>query len=53
MINLIIVLILIGALLYVMTLLPIDGTIKAIIQVVCIVAVIIWLLRTYGGVLNL
>ena len=37
-------LILIGAVLYIVTLLPIDATIKRIIQVVAIVFAIIWIL---------
>ena len=47
MIELLIVLIIIGALLYVAKLLPIDPTIKSIITVIAIVAVVIWLLRNY------
>lgn len=53
MIELLITLIVLGAVLYVVSLLPIDGTIKTIIYVVVIVAIVIWLLRTYGGHLGL
>lgn len=48
-IHLLIVLIVFGAVLYIVGLLPIDGTVKRIIQVVAIVALVIWLLRSYGG----
>lgn len=44
-ITILIALIVVGAVLYVVTLLPIDGTIKRIIQVVAIVALAVWLLR--------
>ena len=37
-------LILIGAVLYIVSLLPIDATIKRVIQVVAIVFVVIWIL---------
>lgn len=50
MISLLITLIVIGAVLYLITLLPIDGTIKQIIYVVAIVFVLIWLLRNLGSV---
>lgn len=44
-ISLLILLIIIGALLYVVSILPIDGTIKTIVYVVAIVAVAVWLLK--------
>ena len=47
-ISLLITLIVIGALLYIIGLLPIDGIIKQIIYVVAIVAVFVWLLKTFG-----
>lgn len=47
-IELLIVLIILGAGLYVLQLLPIDATIKRIIIVVAIVAVVIWLLRAFA-----
>ena len=48
-INVIIVLVIVGVLLYVVeTLLPIDATIKRIIHVVIILAVCIWLLQAFG-----
>ena len=45
MINILIALIIVGAVLYLLRLLPIDATIKAVIQVIVVVAVVIWLLR--------
>lgn len=45
MIDLIIVLIIVGALLYLLSLLPIDATIKQIIYVLAIVIVLIYILR--------
>lgn len=51
MIELLIVLLVLGGLLYVLQLLPLDATVKRIIQVVAIIAIVIWLLRTYGGAL--
>lgn len=45
MIELLIALIVIGAVLYVVSILPIDGTIKTIIQVIAVVLIAIWALR--------
>jgi len=45
MISLLITLIVIGAVLYLIGLLPIDATIKQIIYVLAVVLVLIWLLR--------
>jgi hypothetical protein len=50
MISLLITLIIVGAGLYLIGLLPIDGTIKQIIYMVAIVFVLIWLLRNLGAV---
>jgi hypothetical protein len=48
-INVIIVLVIVGVLLYIVeTLLPIDATIKRIIHIVIILAVCIWLLQAFG-----
>jgi len=48
-INVIIVLVIVGVLLYVVeTLLPIDATIKRIIHIIVILAVCIWLLQAFG-----
>jgi hypothetical protein len=47
-ISVIVTLIVVGLLLYLIGLIPMDGTIKQIIRVVVIIAVIIWLLQTFG-----
>ncbi len=44
-VTLLIVLIIFGAVLYIVSLLPIDGTVKRIIQVIAIVALVIWLVK--------
>ncbi len=49
MISVIITLILIGLLLYVVdTVIPMDATIRKVIRVVVLVAVILWLLQVFG-----
>jgi len=45
-IPLLIVLVIVGAVLYLLQLVPIDATVKTIIYVIVIVAVLIWLLRS-------
>jgi hypothetical protein len=48
-INVIIVLVIVGVLLYIVeTLLPLDATIKRIIHIVVVLAVCIWLLQAFG-----
>jgi hypothetical protein len=47
-ISIIVTLIVVGLLLYLIGLIPMDGTIKQIIRVVVILAVIIWLLQSFG-----
>ena len=47
-ITVIVTLIVVGLLLYLVGLIPMDGTIKQIISVVVIIAVVIWLLQTFG-----
>jgi hypothetical protein len=48
-ISVIITLIVVGVLLWLVNnKLPMDGTIKSIINIVVIIAVIIWLLRSFG-----
>lgn len=47
MLDLIIALIIVGALLYLLQFVPIDATIKRIIQVIAIVALVVWLLREF------
>lgn len=48
-ITLIIVLLIVGAALYLIRLIPIDNTIKTIIQVIIIVAVAIYVLKTFAA----
>jgi hypothetical protein len=50
MIELLIALIIVGALLYLVQLIPIDATIKRVIQVIVIVAVAIYVLRHLGAI---
>lgn len=47
-ITVIIALILVGAVVYIAGILPIDGTFKTIIKVVAVVALAIWLLRGFA-----
>lgn len=51
--SLLIALIIVGAILYVVTLLPIDSTVKRIIQVIAIVAIAIWLLQRFAPALGM
>lgn len=54
-INLVIVLIVVGVLLWLInTYLPMDGKIKTILNAVVVIAVVLWLLQTFGilGSLN-
>jgi hypothetical protein len=47
--NLIIVLIVVGVILYLINnYLPMDGKIKSILNIVVVIAVILWLLRSFG-----
>ena len=48
-IPLLIVLVVLGAVLYIVKLLPIDATVKQIINVVAIVAVVLWLIASLTG----
>ena len=49
MINIILVLIVVGVLLYVVeTMIPMDGRIKKIIYIVVLLAVLFWLLQAFG-----
>lgn len=47
-IGIVIALILIGVALYFVNLIPMDGTIRRIIQIVVIVVVVLWLLQSLG-----
>lgn len=52
-VSLLIALIVIGAIIYVVGLLPIDATIKTIIKAVAVAALAVWLLRALAPALNL
>jgi hypothetical protein len=48
-ISLVLALIVVGVLLWLInTLIPMDGTIKKILNVVVIIAVVLWLLKVFG-----
>ena len=47
-IGIVVTLIVIGLLLYLVDLIPMDGAIKQIIRVVVIIAVVVWLLQAFG-----
>lgn len=48
-INIIITLVIVGVLLWLVnTYLPMDGKIKSILNIIIVIAVIIWLLRSFG-----
>ena len=46
--NIIIVLIVVGVLLWLVNLIPMQGTIKSILNAVVVIAVILWLLNIFG-----
>jgi len=52
-VSLLIALIVLGALIYIVGLLPIDATIKTIIKVIAIVLIAIWALRALAPALHL
>lgn len=48
-INLIVILVIVGVILYLINnYLPMDGKIKSILNIVVVIAVILWLLRSFG-----
>lgn len=47
-ISIIVTLVVIGLVLYLIELIPMDGTIKQIIRVIVIIAVVVWLLQAFG-----
>jgi hypothetical protein len=47
-IALIVYLVILGAVLYVVGILPIDATIKTVIRVIVLIAVALWLLQQFG-----
>ncbi len=52
-VSILIALIILGAIIYLADLLPIDATIKTVIKVVAIVAIVIWLLRAFAPALHI
>lgn len=47
-VSVVVALVVVGLVLYLIGLIPMDGTIKQIIKVVVLIAVIVWLLQTFG-----
>ena len=47
-ISIIVTLVVVGLLLYLIDLIPMDGTIKQIIRVIVIIVVVVWLLQSFG-----
>jgi hypothetical protein len=47
-ISIIVSLVVIGLLLYLIDLIPMDGAIKQIIRIIVIIAVVVWLLQSFG-----
>ncbi len=47
-ISIIVALVVVGLVLYLIGMIPMDGTIKQIIRVVVLIAVVVWLLQTFG-----
>ena len=47
-VSIIITLVVVGLLLYLIDIIPMDGTIKQIIRVIVIIALIVWLLEQAG-----
>ncbi len=47
-ISIIVALVIVGLVLYVVDIIPMDGTIKQIIRLIVIIAVVVWLLQAFG-----
>jgi uncharacterized membrane protein len=47
-ISIIVTLVVIGLVLYLVDLIPMDGAIKRIIRIIVIIAVVLWLLQAFG-----
>jgi len=47
-ISIIVALVVIGLVLYLIDLIPMDGTIKQIIRLIIIICVVVWLLQAFG-----
>ena len=47
-ISIIVALVIVGLVLYLIDIIPKEGTIKQIIRVIVIIAVVVWLLQSFG-----
>ncbi len=47
-ITIVVALVIVGVVLYLLTLIPMDATVAIIIRVVVILATVLWLLETFG-----
>ena len=47
-INILIVLVVVGVMLWLVNLIPMQGTIKSILNAVVVIAVVLWLLNIFG-----
>ena len=47
-ISILVVLIVVGIILWLISMIPMDGTIKTIIRVLVIIVVVLWLLQAFG-----
>jgi hypothetical protein len=52
-INVLIVLVVVGVMLWLVNLIPMQGTIKSILNAVVVIAVVLWLLNIFGLVQSL
>jgi len=52
-IGLVVFLIIVGVLLYIIQLIPMDATIKNIAYILVLVVVLLWLLQVFGGLAGL
>jgi len=52
-INIVIVLAVVGVLLWLVNLIPMQGTIKSILNAVVVIAVVVWLLNVFGLIQSL
>jgi hypothetical protein len=52
-INILIVLVVVGVMLWLVNLIPMQGTIKSILNAVVVIAVVLWLLNIFGLVQSL
>jgi hypothetical protein len=52
-INILIVLVVVGVMLWLVNLIPMQGTIKSILNAVVVIAVVLWLLNIFGLIQSL